>query len=210
MNKQVVYREFIESDVKDLLEVIIDSWQYEEFLTGDNIQHYAKLFLFAELARQNFSIVAEVEGKAMGIILGDVKGDTTIPGKKYGAKMIKAGAQLLLSKEGRQAFRNLMQGEMRLDQKMINRQEETFDAEVALFAVSPETQGLGVGKELFNRFEAECRNRNLANYFLYTDTTCNYGFYDYRGLERIDSTRHYVKAPTNKMMEYYLYKGTLN
>ena len=52
------------------------------------------------------------------------------------------------------------------------------------FAVSPEARGMGVGRKLFNHMLDVFRDAGMNEYFLFTDTTCDYGFYDYRGLTR--------------------------
>lgn len=43
---------------------------------------------------------------------------------------------------------------------------------------------MGVGRKLFNHMLGVFRNAGMNEYFLFTDTTCDYGFYDYRGLTR--------------------------
>ena len=41
-----------------------------------------------------------------------------------------------------------------------------------------------VGRKLFNHMLDVFRDAGMNEYFLFTDTTCDYGFYDYRGLTR--------------------------
>ena len=43
---------------------------------------------------------------------------------------------------------------------------------------------MGVGRKLFNHMLDVFRDAGMNEYFLFTDTTCDYGFYDYRGLTR--------------------------
>lgn len=43
---------------------------------------------------------------------------------------------------------------------------------------------MGVGRKLFNHMLGVFRDAGMNEYFLFTDTTCDYGFYDYRGLTR--------------------------
>ena len=64
------------------------------------------------------------------------------------------------------------------------RQGHTYDAEVILLILDRMMQGSGVGARLFDGMEQAFRQAGAQRYFLYTNTGCNVGFYDHRGLTR--------------------------
>lgn len=87
-----------------------------------------------------------------------------------------------------------------------------YDAEVVLFIVDPEAQGLGVGGHLFDALMAYLRVNGAKRYFLFTDTSCNYGFYEHRGLKRVSElalqTFPAQDAGTDAMT-FFLYEGSV-
>ena len=60
-----------------------------------------------------------------------------------------------------------------------------YPAEVVLFMLAPQSRGLGLGRRLFDAGLDLMRGAGAGRYFLYTDTTCTYTFYEHRGLRRI-------------------------
>ena len=73
---------------------------------------------------------------------------------------------------------------LQVDEVLKRDAGKSYQAEITLFVVSPEARGMGVGRKLFNHMLGVFRNAGMNEYFLFTDTTCDYGFYDYRGLTR--------------------------
>ena len=69
-----------------------------------------------------------------------------------------------------------------------------YDAEVAFFAIHPESRGKGVGKQLFQRLMDYFKQEQLRKFYLFTDTSCNYPFYECRGMERRGERVHTFAA----------------
>ncbi|CAF1145129.1 unnamed protein product [Adineta steineri] len=66
--------------------------------------------------------------------------------------------------------------------KCIEKYCENFDSELNLFVLSKELQGQGYGKQLMNNFIEFCKIQGkIHNIFLWTDISCNYGFYEHYG-----------------------------
>lgn len=208
MIKAVVYRPFKKEDVEFLVSVIIDSWNYEKMFSKKVSYHFAHTFLYFELIRKSFSQVAEIDAKPIGIIIGDVKKESrSFKNYLYYPKLVWHAIHLLLSKEGRNVLLKYAGDVTSLNNKMIKEQNEKFDTEVALFAVSPQAQGLGVGSTLYKYFLDTLKKKKLNKFYLFTDTTCNFGFYEHKGLKRVSAVKKYVKPPVNKEIEFFLYTG---
>jgi len=207
MKQTVIYRPFKKEDIKELTQVISQSWNYEALFSPSTAKHFAHLFLYFELARKTFAQVAEIAGKPVGIIICEVKKPKIWKNFAYYPKLLKHGISLLLSKEGRGVLFKYAADVARKNNQMLKDTGEEFDTEVALFAVSPHTQGLGVGSKLFQYFLDAMKEQELKSFFLYTDTTCNYKFYERKGLKRIADVKRFIPYPLNKEINFFIYKG---
>lgn len=208
MKSSVIYRPFQNEDVDALVAVILDSWNYRAMFSETVAYHFASVFLYFALIQASFSQVAVLDGNTVGIIIGDIKTERKwMQNYVYYSKLIRHGFRLLLSNEGRQVLKHHALEVSKVNEVMLAKQTTNFDAEVAIFAVSPKTQGLGVGTKLYQYFLDELKARNLPNYYLYTDTSCNYGFYDHKGLQRVAAMKHVIEEPVKKEVELYLYTG---
>ncbi len=140
--KQLTYRPFQNSDTKDLISVIIQSWDYDSFLKPQIANHFAHLFLYYELSRASFNQVAVMDNQAVGIIVGEIK-DQTKPtkNKAYWLKMIYHASKLLLSKDGRKLLYHYVYGSQAVNKNLLEQLHTPFEAELAFFTVSPLAQG---------------------------------------------------------------------
>lgn len=152
MNKKVTYRPFKREDLPALVQVIIDSWNYDKQFDKKTAKHFAHVFLCYELARATYSRVALLNGEAVGILLADSKRGKKLHPARYWGKTIWHAGCLLLTKEGRNTLLHYAKEVAELNQAMLKDLQTPFQTEVGLFAVSPKTQGLGVGKQLFTFF----------------------------------------------------------
>jgi ribosomal protein S18 acetylase RimI-like enzyme len=64
-------------------------------------------------------------------------------------------------------------------------QKRGEDNELLLFAVSPEARGHGTGKALVSEMERRMRDAGAHSYWLQTDTTCSWQWYESHGYERV-------------------------
>ena len=79
-------------------------------------------------------------------------------------------------------------------------------AEVILLILDPSLQGTGIGARLLGHMEREFRAADVRRYFLYTNTDCNVGFYERRGLNRRIT---HVAHAHGRSMAYYLYDASM-
>lgn len=208
MNQSIIYRPFQKEDANQLARVISDSWNYEKMFSKNVAYHFSHIFLYYELARQSFTQVAHFDGTPAGIIAGDIKGERKpLNNWAHWPKIIYHASQLLFSKEGRSVLNNYVKVVDSLNKKMFGEANESFGSELALFAVSPKAQGLGIGSALFKYYIKKLNEKRVEKYFLYTDTTCNFEFYEYKGLKRISSVKNRFSHPINDTIELYIYKG---
>lgn len=93
----------------------------------------------------------------------------------------------------------------KIDQELLRRCP-SYDGELAFFAVSEACRGMGLGKALFEKAVEYLRSQGISSFYLFTDTSCNYGFYEHQGMQqkakkvcRLDIGDH------TENFEFYLY-----
>jgi len=130
--------------------------------------------------------VAEEGGEPVGLILGRIKTDYRwLRNIRHVPALLWAVLKfLLVFPRGKLLFQQAVREHQAYDQ-LLHAARGSFDGEVVLFIVSEEMRGRGVGKELITDFLELCRGRGLNRIYLFTDTSCNYGFYDRMGFQRI-------------------------
>lgn len=114
---------------------------------------------------------------------------------------------MLVSEEGRNALSKYGIDINTINNTMIDKLGVDFDAELSLFMVAPEGQELGIGSTLY-KYILNKLQKNIENFYLYTDTTCNYGFYEYKGLDRVSKKN--VEAPINEEIDFFIYAGEID
>lgn len=71
-----------------------------------------------------------------------------------------------------------------VDARLLDEIETQYRGEIALFVLDGRYRGCGIGKALYERALASLRARELMPFYLFTDTSCNYRFYERQGLRR--------------------------
>lgn len=197
------------ADVDELVDLLRCTW----YADGDpQVQTMvARADLEFCLARTTTAIVAEYQEHPVGVALGhiDRKSGGRFPVNRHHKAACKAMLRLMRTAEGRRGAHELMvlgvEGE--LMSVTARRQGHTYDAEVILLILDRMMQGSGVGARLFDGMEQAFRQAGAQRYFLYTNTGCNVGFYDHRGLtRRIERT---VPGKDGSATTYYLYDSVL-
>ncbi|MBP3223439.1 MAG: hypothetical protein J6M18_05895 [Actinomycetaceae bacterium] len=80
--------------------------------------------------------------------------------------------------------------------------------EILLFLVDKQVRGKGVGGALWEKNHEYFSSHDMENYFLYTDTTCDFSFYDAKGLTRAKEEKN-VRDSYGKVCDKYIYIGTV-
>ena len=204
METKMILRDLRNADLKSLEDVIRKTWNYDKFTSSKTAKKLAKAYLASCLANQTYALTAEVDGKPVGIILGKNIEKHRCP-LRYRWRQITALCRLLASKEGRDilgVFKNIDH----IDRELLSQCEKDYKGEVALFALDPESRGLGIGKKLFLRLMDYMKKEEIEDVYLYTDTSCNFGFYEHQGMKRQQQYQKVFHMKGQKeTMEFYLY-----
>ncbi|MEG1633933.1 MAG: GNAT family N-acetyltransferase [Oscillospiraceae bacterium] len=198
----IQYRAIRPSDYRALAKIICDTWHYEKICAPKTAEAMSMLYLSGCLANQTYTCVALKNGVPVGIIMGKNE-KTHRKSPRYGLKQLTSVLSVLVRSEGRRVLKTF-EGFDGINKGLFERCTEKFDGEVAFFAVRSDQRGAGVGRELFGRVQAYMKSEGISDYYLYTDTTCNYGFYEHLGMNRVGEKTFTIKA-YNKDMTFFMY-----
>ena len=202
-------RELKKQDVPALEDVIRKTWNYDRFATPKTARKLAKVYLATCLTNQTYTRVAEVNGVPVGLILGKDIEKHHCP-LKYRLRQIFAVCGLLISKEGR-GILNFYKSVDDIDDQLLKQCHKDYKGEIALFALSPEYRGLGIGKMLFHCLLAYMKSQSISDFYLYTDTSCNFGFYEHQGMKRCaEKSQNFVINGQDAKMTFFIYDFCIN
>lgn len=204
MEKKIILRELKKEDLPVLEDVVRKTWNYDKFATPKTAKRLAKVYLATSLTNQTYTRVAEVDGIAAGLILGKNIDQHHCP-IKYRLRQLSALCGLLISKEGRDIL-SFYKNIDNIDTMLLKQCHKEYKGEIALFALSPEHRGLGIGKKLFQSLLAYMKNESIGEFYLYTDTSCNFGFYEHQGMVRRQQYKQLINMNGQRgELEFYLY-----
>ena len=204
MSKSIIFRAFEESDYPALEQVIRETWCYDRFCTPQTAAQLASVYLTSCLANQTFTQVALVDNVPVGIIMGKNRA-THKSSFSLQLKKIKSIVKLMISKEGRSVSKifGCVDG---IDKELLTRCPTDYQGELAFFAISQKCRGKGIGKALFQKVVEYMRSQKIQKFYLFTDTSCSYGFYEHQGMKcRQEKKHHFDVNGLPGEMTFFLY-----
>ena len=201
------YREIQRGDYPALESIVRKTWGYDKFCSPRIARKMSRLYLAACLASQTFIRVAELHGTPVGVIMAKNEKTYRTP-PRYAARMAAAMASIYLTAEGRRVAR-FFQDIDKLDRELLKESATAFDGELAFFAVAEAARGSGIGRGLFTRAVDYLRGEKLRNFYLFTDSTCNYGFYEHCGMRRLCERDVCLNPARPEKMRFFLYGHNL-
>ena len=202
---QIELREYQKQDFKTVETIIRETWHYDEFSSQKTAVKLARAFLSSCLTNYTFSRVAVLDGKVAGIILiNDIQNHKCSFSNRL--LQVKSILSLYRSKEGRNVSK-IFGNVNGIDKQLLTDAGKSYPAELALFAVDPSCRGKGIGKMLFQAVLDYLKEQKLDEFYLFTDTSCNYGFYEHQGMRRRCEKEHIfnINGQTAKM-SFFIYE----
>lgn len=179
---QIQLRAYQKQDFKTVENIIRETWHYDAFCSPGTAAKLAGVFLSSCLTNYTFSSVALLNGKIAGIILvKDIKKHKCPFSNRF--LQIKSILSLYMTGEGRKVSK-IFGNVHGIDRQLLKENKKSYPAELALFAVHSSCRGQGIGKILFRSALDYIKQQNLESFYLFTDTSCNYGFYEHQGMTR--------------------------
>lgn len=206
--EQFIYRNIRKNDYAAIKNLINSVWHFERFATNERIRKdILEIYWMNCLREQTFARVVEYQGEVVGILLGRSESEYKRFKMSINAcAIIWRIIRLCFSEEARhttKGYRNFS----RAYQELIENRIQEFDGELVLFIVDQNYRAKGIGKKLIELFFQYMKQTQTKCIYLYTDTECNYGFYDKQGFEKVDERWIDVENLIGKQqMGVYLYR----
>ncbi|MDC7289422.1 GNAT family N-acetyltransferase [Blautia schinkii] len=191
MPEEIILRQYRDEDAEALSHIIRRTWNYDQLCSAKTARRLARTYLYSCLTNQTFAVTAVADGKPAGIIMGKNIKTHRCP-LKYRLRQITSIAALLSSKEGR-SVTNIFKDVDTIDKNLLSQSGINYGGEVSFFAVSPDYRGKGIGKKLYQTLLHYMKTQNISDIYLFTDTTCNYRFYEHQHMNRRCSLSHPFK-----------------
>ncbi len=208
MDERIEIREFEKEDAEALSEIIRKTWNYDRFCSSETAIKMARVYLYTCLCNQTYTRTALINSKPVGIIMGK-NVDKHRCKLDIRLKWLKSLFSLGLSKEGRRTMR-MFGGIDNLDEKMLKGLNKKYPGELSFFAIDSECRGHGIGRKLFEELKLYMEGEGIDEFYLFTDTSCNYKFYEHMGMRRCaeeDYTLHI--ADKSEKMTFFVYECSM-
>lgn len=206
--QNIIYRPIKKEDYEIVSQVLSNAFGLHRYLPNKKMLDLFRMqYLYGCLMEATYSQVAEENGKVIGVILGNAKKDyRVLQHLKYIRKYF--GLQIRLKRyekecaKGVEGYRDLH----RIYADFLKKHKKEFDGVLTLFAINEESRGKGVGKHLLQGLLEYQKQHSVTHSYLYTDSTCNVGFYEHQGFRRLETEPlAFWKDGEKFVMEVYLY-----
>lgn len=184
----VIYRNLVKEDYNRIKEMINEAFGFSEFIKdGRFLDQVLNIYLQNCILASSFSKIAEKDNRVIGIILGSTKKDKHHLRRPHNFLSVASTMAKLAfsSKENKKAVKEFSKV-TEVYNEIIKGKKDSFQGCIQLFIVSKESRGLGVGKSLISYLFDYMKYMDVESLYLYTDTRCNYGFYESQNFKRIN------------------------
>lgn len=206
--ENIIYRKLEKNDYTTVQNLISDAFGLQNYVADKKaLDKVKKMYLCSCLSEQKFNMVALYNDEIVGVIMGASQNDSTRATNILNAiKMCYYTMSICLFHKkncGGQSDVHKAYGELISDCK------HRFNGVLTLFAVREDVRGFGVGKGLLSKLLSYYEKNQSDSIYLYTDDTCNYGFYEHMGFQRLKEKPVKV-IRKNKTAELNVYLYALN
>ncbi len=200
-NHSISYRPITRRDYP-ALERFIDRLSPGRCPADAAAMHLNRLCLYDNLCQSTYAKAAVLGPRIAGLILGRLCKSRGL----YPAFLRRARSQaaLLLSNRGRRCY-NAYRLFNQTDWQMLYNCAEAFEGELLFIAVAPELRHQGIGLTLLSSFHKYMLSQNVRQIYLFTDSACDFGFYDRQRFDRLGAC-YWPAQPAKKHFAFYLYK----
>lgn len=207
--KNIIYRDLKKEDLKEITMLIKDAFKFHEFIHNKELLDIiSTIYLEEALYKSSFVKVASKDNKVLGIILCSANNSLTNYHHLLSLKKEKDFSTLpIKDKRDKNELTEFIKVKDIYDE-LINGKESLFDGSIELFIVSKEARGLGIGKTLLRLALKYMKSMDVSSIYLFTDTRCNYGFYDSQGFNCLNEKSLYIKT-IDSTLQTFLYEYIL-
>lgn len=198
-------REIRKQDYKKAQQFSVKGMHFDWYMDSKWILNlYAKYFWSMELNRATKIYGAYINGKFIGVLLADIKGEQKKCYSRWRAIYVAFfdWLQNLMAGKGVGTYDSA-------NQKMYQDfcRTHTPDGEIIFLVADPDSKVKGIGTALLTAFEADEPGKLV---YLYTDNACTYQFYEHRGFTRSEEQQIILDLERKKVpLTCFLYTKKL-
>ena len=205
----IIYRKINKKDFEYIKHMMNKNFYLYEYIEDERVlQPFLNSYLYSCLAEKTFSMVAEKNRKVVGVILGNSKKQyrvykTILNNTKFFYYTLLTAIKAKAYKTDIKQYKGILQ----IYKGLMKETNKDFDGVLTLFVISKECQGLGIGKKLLSYFFEYEKQNDVKNIYVYTDSKCNYKFYDSQGFIKLNKGTFNVKTIKNHFdLHIFLYE----
>ncbi|MCL2190969.1 MAG: GNAT family N-acetyltransferase [Treponema sp.] len=205
----VVIRDVEARDVPGIKKVIREVWGWASIIKDEGALDAAVgLYLNQILYNGTFGRVAVLNESVAGVICGYVKGVEP----KYRMLLEDGTAHALTllgaSEAVRKSVHEFFSKTEDVYARLLGGMDGEYDGTLDFLILGEGAQGLGIGKSLWLAIKAYFLENDAKAVYLYSDTECNFGFYESQGFKRkreLEATFFFEEEPyvTNQFLYEY-------
>lgn len=204
---EIKYREIIKDDYEAIKHLIGEAFGFNEIIKDTKILDIAlSSYLNECILASSFSKVAEKDNKIIGFILGSAKKDTNrIDDYNSSINLDSNEIESIMSKGNTMKLLKEFSKINDVYKELIAGKKDNFQGCIQLFIVSKESRGLGIGKTLLGYLFDYMKSMDVKSLYVYTDTRCNYKFYDSQNFKLINEKNIYFDT-LSMGLDVFLYE----
>jgi ribosomal protein S18 acetylase RimI-like enzyme len=207
------YRELEKKYYSKIKQLISSAFQVHRFAEKKHIVNSAlEIYIRHCLIESSYSKVAILNGELVGVILGRAEHQPKLS-QRWLHQVVGIFHQAKIALTALGDLKKILEYYQlsRAYAKLKARCPKTFSGEVTLLIVSDQCRGHGVGKKLFTDFKHYLQKHNASSFYLYTDSSLSFGFYDRQGMVRecTENITLNIEATPYKLA-VYLYSGEVS
>ena len=186
-------------------------WNLSQF--DQNADYYnalLEIYLSIFLDGSTFGKVAVVNGEVVGVVLCSAKGQVKKFRRLQKDMAVHTFALLSAPEPARTDITEHMSTSFAAIGQLLENKIDSYQGSLELLIVSHKAQGLGLGKALWGKACGYFASKGVQSIYLYTDSSCNVGFYDYNGFARVSQGHaRYNFTQGQQERDIYLYEYRL-
>lgn len=210
--ENIKYRKIEKRDYLAVGEILNQSFGLFHYVSDKKTLGCFKLqYVYSCLAEATYTCVAEKDNKIVGVIMENAKTDYSVfKHILYLWKTIKYSLKMKYYSKKSNTRTDDYDKIHKIYHQFSKKHKGEFDGVLTLFAVDESCRGAGVGKTLLFGLLKYLEAKETKRIYLYTDTTCNYGFYEHMGFKRLEEEEITLKRDGKMFkMKVFLYDYTV-
>jgi len=173
------------TDIPAIKAVIAAAWDWVSLIKDEKTLNSAiSIYLHQVLHEATFGRVAVLDDKVAGVIFGSIDGAAP----EYRALMEDAAAHAVTllgaSKNDRENIYEYLSNVKLTYEHLVRDFIDNYDGTLDFLVLAKEAQGSGTGKNLWMALKSYFEENNVTSIYLYSDTECNFGFYEHNGFTK--------------------------